>query len=106
QGVIVVTIQYRLGALGFLAHPALDNVTAKSTGNYGIQDQQAALKWVKTNIVRFGGDPLNVTLFGQPSGGLSVLVHLVSPLSTGLLQKAIIEGGALYATPTLLSTAE
>jgi len=106
QGVIVVTIQYRLGALGFLAHSALDNVTAKSTGNYGIQDQQAAFKWVKTNIVRFGGDPLNVTIFGQSAGGLSVLVHLVSPLSTGLFQKAIIESGALYATPTLLSIAE
>src|SRR4029079_586634 len=106
QGVIVVTIQYRLGALGFLAHSALDNVVTKSTGNYGIQDQQAALKWLKSNIARFGGDPLNVTIFGQSAGGLSVLVHLVSPLSKGLFQKAVIESGALYATPTLLSTAE
>lgn len=95
QGVIVVTINYRLGALGFLAHAALDNKATRNTGNYGILDQQAALTWVKDNIAAFGGNPGNVTIFGQSAGGLSVLVHLLSPLSDGLFHKAIIESGAI-----------
>jgi para-nitrobenzyl esterase len=106
EGVVVVTINYRLGAFGFLAHPALDNVAQKRTGNYGILDQQAALKWVKANIGKFGGDPQNITIFGQSAGGLSVIVHLVSPLSTGLFQKAIIESGSFYNAATPLSQAE
>jgi len=106
RGVVVVTINYRLGALGFLAHPAL---TAESpdqvSGNYGIQDQQAALKWVRRNIRAFGGDPDRVTVFGESAGGLSTFVHLVSPRSKGLFHRAIVESGAYMQTqPTLAQT--
>ena len=103
EGVVVVTINYRLGALGFLAANAL----GYKTGNFGILDQQAALKWVKKNIVRFGGDPANVTIFGQSAGGLSVLLQLVSPnsLTNGLFHKAIIESGAFYERATTLNEA-
>ncbi len=93
RGVIVVTVQYRLGAMGFLAHPALRDAGG-SAGNYGIMDQQAALKWVRANISRFGGDARNVTIFGESAGGFSVLTHLASPLSKGLFEKAIIQSGA------------
>jgi para-nitrobenzyl esterase len=77
--VIVVTINYRLGALGFLAEPALPNRTAGRSGDYGLMDQQAALRWVQQNITRFGGDAHDVTIFGESSGGLSVLSQLASP---------------------------
>ena len=93
RGVIVVSIQYRLGAMGFLAHPALREKDG-SAGDYGIMDQQAALKWVRANISRFGGDARNVTIFGESAGGFSVLTHLASPLSKGLFDKAIIQSGA------------
>jgi para-nitrobenzyl esterase len=101
--VIVVTINYRLGALGFLAHPAL---TAESpdhaSGNYGIMDQQFALQWVRRNIVAFGGDPNKVTVFGESAGGSSVLAHLVSPGAAGLFHRAIVQSGATAgALPTL-----
>ena len=102
QGVVVVTINYRLGPLGFLAHSALKH----KTGNFGILDQQAALKWVKSNIRAFGGDPANVTIFGGSAGGLSVLVHLVSPLSDGLFHKAIIQSGSFYHQAASLSSAQ
>src|SRR5690348_8372692 len=69
QGVIVVTVNYRLGALGFLAHPALSAEAGGASGNYGIMDQQLALEWVKRNIAGFGGDPHNVTIFGESAGG-------------------------------------
>jgi para-nitrobenzyl esterase len=101
QGVVVVTLNYRLGALGFLAANSL----GYKTGNFGILDQQEALRWVKKNIVRFGGDPANVTIFGQSAGGLSVLVQLVSPKSNGLFHKAIIESGAFYERATPLAEA-
>ena len=102
-GVIVVTINYRLGALGFLAHPAL---TAKSpnhaSGNYGILDQQFALKWVQRNIRAFGGAPANVTVFGQSAGGLSVLSNMASPGAAGLFHRAIVQSGAYeLVLPTL-----
>ncbi|HEU0221659.1 MAG TPA: carboxylesterase family protein [Paracoccaceae bacterium] len=90
---IVVTINYRLGILGFLAHPALD-AEGHAFGNYGLMDQQAALRWVKDNIAAFGGDPGNVTIFGESSGGTSVMSHLVSPDSAGLFQHAISMSGA------------
>jgi para-nitrobenzyl esterase len=106
QGVIVVTINYRLGALGFLAHPALDKVATKNTGNYGILDQIAALQWVQANIAKFGGDAKNVTIFGQSAGGLSVLTQLITPLSNKLFHKAIIESGALYFQASTLADAE
>ncbi len=93
KGVIVVAMNYRMGAMGFLGHPALAAADG-SVGDYGIMDQQAALRWVKTNIAAFGGDANNVTIFGESAGGFSVLTHLASPLSAGLFNKAIIESGA------------
>jgi para-nitrobenzyl esterase len=87
--VITVAIHYRLGILGFLAHKAL----GEHSGDYGLQDQQAALRWVKRNIARFGGDPDNVTLFGQSAGGASVCDAAVSPTAAGLFQKGISESG-------------
>jgi para-nitrobenzyl esterase len=99
QGVVVVTINYRLGLLGFLAHPALAaESTTHSSGDYGLMDQQAALAWVKRNIARFGGSPANVTIFGESAGGLSVRSQLVSPLAKGLFQKVIIESGGYAET--------
>ena len=85
DGVIVVTINYRLGALGFLAHPALACRRAAPSGNYGLMDQQAALRWVQANIAAFGGDPRAVTIFGESAGGLSVLAQLASPGARGLV---------------------
>ena len=93
-GAVVVTINYRLGALGFLAHPALAHRPGGPSGNYGLMDQQAALRWVQDNIARFGGNPHNVTIAGESAGGLSVLAHLVSPGSRGLFQRAIVQSGA------------
>ena len=92
-GVIVVTINYRLGVFGFLAHWALRS-SNNASGNYGILDQQFALEWVQQNISAFGGDPDNVTIFGQSAGGLSVLVSLASPGAAGLFHKAIVQSGA------------
>ena len=106
-GVIVVTINYRLGVFGFLAHPAL---TAESrnhaSGNYGIQDQQFALKWVQQNIRAFGGDPGNITIFGQSAGGLSVLANMASLRAAGLFHKAIVQSGAYELVLPSLATAE
>jgi para-nitrobenzyl esterase len=101
--VIVVTINYRLGALVFLAHPALSaEFPDHISGNYGIMDQQFALKWVQRNVAEFGGDPHNVTIFGESAGGLSVLSHLASPTATGLFHRGIVESGAYELTlPTL-----
>lgn len=94
RGVIVVNINYRLGAMGFLGHPALSAEQGGGSGNYGIMDQQAALRWVKQNIEQFGGDRNNVMIFGESAGGFGVLTHLASPLSQGLFNKAIIQSGA------------
>jgi para-nitrobenzyl esterase len=90
--VIVVTVNYRLGPLGFLASPVLD-AEGHPSGNYGLQDQAAALRWVRRNAVRFGGDPRSVTLFGQSAGARSVCAHLAAPDSRGLFHKAIIQSG-------------
>jgi para-nitrobenzyl esterase len=99
QGVVVVTINYRLGLLGFLAHPALAAESpTHSSGDYGLMDQQAALAWVKRNIARFGGNPGSVTIFGESAGGLSVRSQLISPLAKGLFQKAIVESGSYAET--------
>jgi len=99
HGVVVVTVNYRLGLFGFLAHPEL---TAESphhaSGNYGILDQVAALKWVKENIARFGGDPNNVTLFGQSAGSQDVGLLLASPLTKGLIHHAIEESGTVIVS--------
>ena len=92
SGVIVVTVTYRIGPLGFLTAPALDAESAQGvSGNYGLEDQQAALRWVNRNIVSFGGNPLNVTLFGESAGANSTEYQLVSPLAAHLFQKDIIE---------------
>ncbi len=106
QGVVVVTINYRLGPLGFLSHPALTAEGGGASGNYGLMDQQAALLWVKTNIAGFGGDPTNVTIFGESAGGLSTHSQIVSPLAAGLFQKAIVESGSYSLTPPTLAVAE
>jgi para-nitrobenzyl esterase len=94
QGVALVTFNYRLGRLGFFAFPALSSEHPEEVkGNYGYMDQIAALEWVKKNIAAFGGDPNNVTIFGESAGGVSVHTHLTSPLSRGLFQKAISQSG-------------
>ena len=101
KGVIVVTTNYRLGALGFLAHPQLANESPhNSSGNYGLLDQIAAMQWVQRNIGAFGGDPSRVTVFGESAGASSILMHLVSPESTGLFRQAIVESGPLWTNGT------
>jgi para-nitrobenzyl esterase len=105
-GAVVVTINYRLGALGFLAHPALASRPGGPAGNYGLMDQQAALRWVQRNIARFGGDPHNVTIAGQSAGGLSVLAQLVSPGARGLFQRAIVQSGTFALNQRPLAAAE
>ena len=106
DGAVVVTIDFRLGALGFLAHPALAHRPGGPTGNYGLMDQIAALRWVRDNIAQFGGDPHNVTIAGQSSGGLSVLALLVSQRSRGLFQRAIVQSGAFALNQVPLADAE
>ena len=94
KGAVVVTLNYRLGPFGFLAHPALAAESPQhATGNYGLLDQIAALQWVKRNIARFGGDPTRVTIFGESAGGMSVGSLIASPLAKGLFQRAILESG-------------
>ncbi len=95
RGVVVVTFNYRLGLLGFLAHPALTAESPnRSSGNYGLLDQIAALSWVQRNIAAFGGDPGRVTLAGASSGGADVVYLMTSPLSAGLFQRAVAQSGA------------
>src|SRR5689334_11757207 len=106
DGIVVVTINYRLGALGFLAHPALAAQPGGPSGNYGLMDQQAALRWVQRNIAQFGGNPYNVTIAGQSAGGVSVLAQLVSPGARGLFQRAIVQSGAFALTQVPLANAE
>jgi para-nitrobenzyl esterase len=106
NGVIVVTLNYRLGALGFLADPALASRPGGPAGDYGLMDQQAAMRWVQHNIRAFGGDPANVTLFGESAGGQSVLAQLISPAARGLFAKAIVESGGYADYPLPLATAE
>ncbi len=100
--VIVITLDYRLGAFGFLATPALrEEDPDKMVGSYGSLDQVAAIKWVHDNIANFGGDPSNITIFGQSAGGWSVCTMLATPLAKGLFSKAIIESGGCESTETL-----
>jgi para-nitrobenzyl esterase len=94
KGVVVVSFNYRLGIFGFLAHPDLDSEAP--SGNYGLQDQLAALRWVKANIADFGGDPDNVTLFGESAGAMATGILMASPLTHGLFHKAIGESGAFW----------
>jgi para-nitrobenzyl esterase len=92
KGLVVVNMNYRVGALGFLAHSALTKESGAS-GNYGLLDQVAALRWVHDNIAAFGGDPRRVTLAGQSAGAISVFLQTASPMATGLFQRAVIESG-------------
>ncbi len=94
RGVILVSINYRLGVLGFLAHPVLSSESPKHiSGNYGLLDQIMALEWVHNNIAQFGGDPNNVTIFGQSAGAMSVRNLVCSPLTHGMIARAIIQSG-------------
>lgn len=96
KGVVVVSINYRLGILGFLVHPELEKESPdKTSGNYGLLDQIAALQWVKKNIAEFGGDPDNVTIFGESAGAASVTALLMSPPAKGLFHRAIAESGVI-----------
>jgi para-nitrobenzyl esterase len=97
KGVVFVTFNYRVGILGFLAHPALTAESPNhSSGNYGILDQVAALQWVQRNIAAFGGDPANVTILGESAGSCSVNTLIASPLARGLFRRAIGESGAFF----------
>ena len=102
RGVIVVTINYRLGVLGWLAHPELSAENPLHiSGNYGLLDQIRALHWVKDNIAAFGGDPANVTIAGESAGGLSVMYLMASPDARGLFAKAIAQSAYMVTTPDL-----
>jgi para-nitrobenzyl esterase len=100
DGVVLVSIGYRLGAFGFLAHPDLRHESGKSSGAYALEDQIAALQWVKRNIHRFGGDPERVTVFGVSSGGISISLLAGSSAARGLFQRAISESGGAFGPPT------
>ena len=103
KGVILVTFNYRLGILGFLAHPGLSAENPNHvSGNYGLQDEIKALKWVRDNIALFGGDPNNITIFGQSAGGMSVRFLLCSPMTKGMIARAIMQscGGLNLAAGT------
>jgi para-nitrobenzyl esterase len=110
DGVVLVTLDYRLGNLGGFAYPGLADEAKRNgehTGSYAMMDQLAALEWVKRNIAAFGGDPGNVTIFGESSGGISVLTMLTSPVSWGLFNKAIVEsGGGWFGPPGSAADAE
>ncbi|HVY88517.1 MAG TPA: carboxylesterase family protein [Hyphomonadaceae bacterium] len=101
RGIIVVSINYRLGVLGYLAHPELSAEANGYSGNYGLLDQIEALRWVKTNIGAFGGDSNNVTVAGESAGGLSVMYLLASPPARGLFQKAVAESAYMISTQAL-----
>jgi para-nitrobenzyl esterase len=104
NGVVFVSINYRLGPLGFLAHPSLSEESAHGvSGNYGLLDQIAALQWVQENISAFGGDSDNVTIFGESAGGTSVATLASSPLAKGLLHKAIVESPWMFGYVTRLA---
>jgi para-nitrobenzyl esterase len=99
KGVMVVSFNYRLGVFGFFAHPELTKESEHhASGNYGLLDQIAALEWIKKNIAAFGGDPDNVTIFGESAGSFSVSALMASPLSIGLFNRAIGESGAFFGT--------
>ena len=108
DGVIVVSINYRLGLLGFFAHPALTKAAGPDEPlvGYGVMDQIAALQWVRRNIGRFGGDPANVTIFGESAGGQDVLTLMASPAARGLFAKATVQSGGGWGQPPSLAEAE
>jgi para-nitrobenzyl esterase len=107
EGVVVVTVNYRLGVLGFYSHPELTKESDRnSSGNYGLLDQIAALEWVQKNIAKFGGDPKRVTIFGESAGARSVHALVASPLAKGLFQRAIAQSGTSYRGAPKLAVAE
>jgi para-nitrobenzyl esterase len=108
QGVVAVTINYRLGLLGYFAHPAITASAAKDDplGNYGVMDQLAALTWVRDNIAAFGGNPANVTVFGESAGAADILFLLTLPQAKGLFARAIVESGGGLQRPTTLAEQE
>lgn len=104
DGIVAVTLNYRLGRFGFFAHPALSAAKEGATGNFGFMDQLAALRWVQSNIARFGGDPRNVTVVGESAGGISILTLMGSPAAKGLFARAVVMSGSgrnLLAPKTL-----
>lgn len=102
KGIVLVSINYRLGVFGFLAHPDLTRESGRNaSGNYALLDQVAALGWVRDNIAAFGGDPANVTIFGESAGSFAVSALVASPLAKGLFHKAIGESGAFFSAATL-----
>ena len=107
HGVVLVTLNYRLGVMGFFSHPELSKESPHhGSGNYGLLDQLAALTWVKRNIAQFGGDPENVTLFGESAGAIDAARLMVSPLSAGLFRRVISESGPAFEQSRSLSEAE
>jgi para-nitrobenzyl esterase len=107
KGVVIVTLNYRLGIFGFLAHSDLSSESKQhASGNYAFRDQIAALDWVRGNISQFGGDPKQITIFGQSAGGGSVITLLTSPLTRGKFQRAIVESGPILGGPPPKSLAE
>jgi para-nitrobenzyl esterase len=107
KGVVMVSVAYRVGPMGFLAHPELSKESGKGSGAYGIQDQIAGLRWVKENIAKFGGNPKNVTIFGESAGGMAVGMLTTSPMAKGLFHRAISEsGGAMTPSRSTLKAAE
>lgn len=104
RGVVLVSINYRLGVFGYLAHPELSKESSEGvSGNYGLLDQIQALQWVRRNIAAFGGDPRNVTIFGESAGALSTEYLLASPTARGTFDRAIVESGYLFTMPELRS---
>jgi para-nitrobenzyl esterase len=97
KGVVLVSVAYRVGPFGFLAHPELSRESGKGSGTYGLQDMIAGLKWVKENVARFGGDPSNVTIFGHSAGGMAVNMLAASPVTKGLFQRVICMSGGSFA---------
>ena len=108
DGVVLVSINYRLGALGFFAHPAITKAAGRgeALGNYGLMDQVAALEWVKRNIAAFGGDPKAVTVFGESAGGQDILLLMGNRAAPGLFKQAIVESGGGWDAPPSLATRE
>jgi para-nitrobenzyl esterase len=106
-GAVVVTLNYRLGPLGYLAHPGLGAENAENrSGNYGLLDQLLALRWVQDNIAQFGGDPSRVMIFGESAGAVNVGLLLISPLAEGLFSRALMQSGTPTARPALVRRAE
>ncbi len=101
KGVVLVSVAYRVGPMGFMAHPDLTAETGHGSGAYGIQDMIAGLEWVRDNISKFGGDPSNVTIFGESAGGYAVCMLTASPMAKGLFHRAISESGGGLAPPRM-----